>query len=84
MKIIEVVVGHDMMNIVDDYDIFIRDYCRIIVQLIEKVLNIDIPLKASNKDVPGILDPLYSKEKIYERPVMNAKIGHKEENDINH
>lgn len=46
------------MNTVDDYDVCIRDYCRMSLHIVEKVLNIDIPIEAWDKDVTKILDPL--------------------------
>lgn len=62
------------MNSVDDYDVQIRDYCIMRVQLSEKVLNLEIPLKAWNKNAPLVLDPLYNRDKIYERPIINEEI----------
>lgn len=72
------------MNVVDDYDVRIRDYCRMTLHLVEKVLNMEISLKALEKDVTNIMDPLYNRDKIYDRPIMNDEIGCEENDDIDH
>lgn len=72
------------MNLIDAYDFFIRDYCRMSLYLAENVLNMKIPLKAIEKDVPWIMDPLYKRDKIYDRPIMNVEIGHEENDNIDH
>ena len=51
---------------------------------VEKVLNMQIPLKEWDKDTYNLLDPIYNREKIYERPIVNAKVSQEENNDIMH
>lgn len=36
------------MNVVDDYDIKIRDYCRMTLYLEEKVIKVKVPLKLAS------------------------------------
>lgn len=50
--------------------------------LVEKFLNLQIPLKNWEKDTPNILDPFYNKDKIYKRVVVNAKEEREENDDI--
>lgn len=70
------------MNAIDDYNVHIMDYCRMNLHLAEKVLNMKIYLKAIEKDAPRIMDPLYNRYKIYYTPIINTKIGRKENDDI--
>ena len=44
----------------------------------------EIPPKALEKDVFEIKDPLYNRDKIYDRPIMNVEIAHEENDDIDH
>ena len=46
------------MNAIDDYDIWIRDYCRMTLYLVEKALKKKISLKVVQKDIEDFLDPL--------------------------
>lgn len=71
------------MNAIDDYDVRIRDYYRTTLYLVEKVLKMKIPLKVVEKDEKYFLDPLYHRDNIYDRSIMNAKIGRNENVDIN-
>ena len=50
--------------------------------LAEKAFKMNITLKAIKKDIEDVLDPLYNWDKIYERLIMNAKIGRDENVDI--
>lgn len=54
------------------------------LHLVENVRKIKIPLKAIDKDVLEVMDPLYDREKIYDKPIMNVEIGCKENYDIDH
>ena len=72
------------MNEIDDCDVHIRYYCRMSLHLAEKVLNMEITLKAWDKDVLKIMDPLYNKDKTYDRPIMNVEIACEENDDIDH
>ncbi len=45
------------MNAIDDFDIHVRDYCRMILYLAENVLKMKIPLKVMEKNVPKVMDP---------------------------
>ncbi len=72
------------MNTVYDYDVCIRYYCRMSLQLTKKVLNMDIHLKSWEKNVLEIMDPLYNRDKIFEKSIMYREIEHGENDDINH
>ena len=50
------------MNVTNDYDIRIRDYCRINLYLVEKALKIKIPLKILKQDFEESLDPLFNRD----------------------
>ena len=52
------------MNAVDDYDIHIRDYCRMTLYLERSSLKINIPLKVVQQDTEDFLYPLYNRDKI--------------------
>lgn len=52
--------------------------------LAEKALNMKIPLKHVKKDTKDVLDPLYNRGKIYDRPIINGKIKRDDNSDINH
>ena len=67
-----------LTNMIDDYDVYIKDYCRMSLHLAENVLKMKIPLKVIEKDVPKVINSFYNRDKIYERLIMNTKIGHKE------
>ena len=71
------------MNLLDDYDVQIRDYCRMTLNLEEKELKMNIPLKFVEKDMKYVLDPLYNRDKIYDRMIMNLEINKDENVDIN-
>ena len=61
-------IEDDWMNCIDDYDIWIMNYYRMILQLAEKVLNLEVSLKEWNKDTTDVMDLLYNRDKIYECP----------------
>ena len=48
------------MNVVDDYDIQIRDYCRMTLYLAGSALKIKITLKLVKQDTEEVLDHLYN------------------------
>ena len=50
--------------------------------LVEKVLNMKIPLKVWEKDTLGVIDPLYNMGKIYERAMVNVEVYREENDDI--
>jgi hypothetical protein len=72
------------LNCQDDYEVRIRDYCRMGLTMAEKVLKIQIPYSVVQRDTPDILDPLYNIDKIYERPVVNAEVDKSKNDDIMH
>jgi hypothetical protein len=72
------------MNIVDDYDIRIRDYCRMTLYLERSSFKIKVPLKVVQQDTKDVLDPLHNIDKICDRPIMNVEIDKEENLDINH
>lgn len=50
----------------NDYDVHIRDFCRMTLYLVEKALNIKIPLEILQQDLAELLGPLFNKDKIGE------------------
>ncbi len=72
------------MNATNDYDVCIRDYCRMTLDLADKVVQLNIPKEIRQQDSKELLDPLFNVDKIGERPIMNAKIDMEEADDINH
>ena len=72
------------MNATNDYDIQIRDYCKMNLYLVEKALKINIPLMILQQESGESLQPLFNMDKIGERPIMNAKVGKEENLDINY
>ena len=54
------------MNATNDYDIQIRDYCRMSLYLVEKALKIKIPLQILQQDSGELLHPLFNEDKIVE------------------
>lgn len=72
------------MNAIDDYDVRIRDYYRLSLYLGESFLKIKIPPKAIEKDAPKVMNPMYNRDKIYDRLIMNVEIGREENDGIDH
>ena len=72
------------MNEKNDYDVHIRDYCRMTLYLVEKELNIKILLQILQQDSGELLGLLLSIDKIREWSIMNAKVDIEENDDINH
>ena len=72
------------MNMIDDYDIQIRDNCRLTLYLVGSALKIKIPLKVVQQGTQDVLDPLYNCDKIFDRPIMNEEIDREENAYINH
>ena len=52
--------------------------------LVGSTLKIKIPLKVVQKDTQELLDPLYNRDKIFDRRIMNAEIDKEENEKINH
>ena len=63
------------MNAVDDYNIRIRDYCRMTLYLASSGLKIKVPLKVVQQYTEDFLDPLYNRDDIFYRPIMNVEIN---------
>ena len=72
------------MNATNDYDVCIRDYCRMTLYLAEKALQLNISDEIRQQDLKELLDPLFNAEEIGERPIMNVEVDREEANDINH
>ena len=72
------------MNTTDDYDIRIRDYCRMTLYLAEKALHLTFPNELWLQDSQDVLDPLFNASKVGERPILNAEIHREEGDDIDH
>lgn len=47
-------------------------------------LEIKVPLKIIQQDIGDVLDPLFNREKIGDRPIMNAEMDNEENSDLNH
>lgn len=52
--------------------------------LVEKAIKINIPLNILQQDSKESLDPLFNKDKIGERPIMNVEVDREDNSDINH
>ena len=65
------------MNSIDDYDVKIRDYFRMTLYLVEKELKMKIPLKAVEKDTNDVWNLMHNRDKIYDRPIINAHINNR-------
>ena len=72
------------MNATNDYDVCIRDDCRMNLYLAEKALQLNILEEIRQQDSKELLDPLFNSNKIGERPIMNAEVNMEEADDINH
>ena len=72
------------MNATNDYDVHIRDYCRMTLYLAEKTLHLTIPDEIWLQDSQEVLDPLFNVDKVGERTILNAEIDREEGDDINH
>ena len=56
----EDVIEDHWMNAVDDYDIYIRDYCRMTLYLEDNALKVKVSLKLFQQESLDVLDPLYN------------------------
>ena len=65
------------MNATYDYDVCIRDYCRMTLYLVESSLKVNIPLKIVQQDTEDIFDPLFNRDKIGDWHIMNVEIDKK-------
>ena len=72
------------MNATNDYDVHIRNYCRMTLYLAEKALNIGVPKEILQQDSAELLNPLFNIDKIGERPIMNVGVDREENDEINH
>ena len=63
------------MNAIDDYDVCIRDYCRMILYLVEMALHLTIPNEIRLQDSQELLDPLFNTDKVGERPILNTEVN---------
>ena len=72
------------MNATNDYDVCIRDYCRMTLYLVEKALHLTIPDEIRRQDSKELLDPLFNADKVGERPILNVEVDREEGDDINH
>ena len=72
------------MNVTNEYDVCIKDSCRMTLSLVEKALKIKISLKIVQQDIEEFLDPLFNMDKIGEQPIVNVEIDREENLDINH
>ena len=72
------------MNATNDYDVHIRDHCRMTLYLVEKALKIKILLKILQQDIDELLDALFNRNKIGKWHIMNVEVDIEENFDINH
>ena len=72
------------MNAKNDYDVHIRDYCRMSFYLVEKALKLNIPKEIRQQDSNELPNPLFNLDKIGERPIMNVEFDREDFDDINH
>ena len=72
------------MNATNDYDVRIRDYCRMTLYLAKKALQLNILEEIRQQDLKELLNPLFNLDKIGERPIMNAEVDREEADDINY
>lgn len=72
------------MNATNDYDVHIGDYSRMTLYLVESVLKVKIPLNIVQKYTEDLLDSLFIRDKIGDRPIMNVEIDKEENSNINH
>ena len=72
------------LNCQDDYEVCVRDYYLMDLKLEEEVLQISLMLEIIDHDTPNILDPIYNRDKIYERAIINAEVATTENDDIMH
>ncbi len=70
------------MNTKNDYNICVRDYCRMTLYLVENTLNLSIPEEIRQQDSKELLDHLFNLDKIGERPIMNVEVDREEGNHI--
>ena len=52
------------------------------LKLVEEVLQIPLSLKIFDQDTPNILDPIYNRDKIYDRVIVNVEVATDENDDI--
>lgn len=50
----------------------------------ERALKMKISLKIMKQDIEDLLDPLFNRDKIGDRPIMNAEVDKEENVEINH
>ena len=54
------------------------------LKLAEEVLHILLTLEVIDQDTPDILDPIYSRDKIYDQAIVNGEVAIRENDDIMH
>ena len=54
------------------------------LKLAEEILQILLTLEVIDQDTPNILDPIYNKDKIYDKVIVNAEVVVRENDDIMH
>ena len=72
------------MNTIDNYDVCNQDYYKMTLYLAGSALKTKIPLKAVQEDIEDLLNPLFNRDKIGDRPIMNVRIDKEENSYINH
>lgn len=77
-------IKYHWMNATNDYDVCIRDYCRMNLYLTEKALKLNISKEIRQQDSRELLSSPFNSEKIGEGPIMNAEVDREESDDINH
>ena len=54
------------------------------LKLAEEVLQILLMLEVIDQDTPDILDPIYNRDNIYDRAIVNVEVATRENDDIMH
>ena len=54
------------------------------MKLAKEVLQIPLTLEVTDQNTPDILDPIYNRDKIYDRAIVNAEVAIRENDDIMH
>ena len=70
------------LNCQDDYEARIKDYFQMDLKLTKEFLQFPLSLKVIDKDSPNILDPVYNRDRIFDKVIMNVKVATEEHDDI--
>ena len=80
--ILDVTIEDLWLKYVDEYEVQIRNYCRMRLSPVDKAVNLHMLLKVWNKDSPNILESLYDRAKFLDHCIMNEEVGIEKNDDI--